>query len=277
MIEIGQYNTLIILRETSVGLYLGDEKGEDVLLPHKYVPEDYDIDTEIEVFVYLDHDERKIATTLTPKILMQQFALLEVAAISEYGAFLDWGLEKHLLLPLALQGQRVEKGQWHIVYMDLDERSDRLYASSKIEKILDNAMLTVAEGDEVDIMFYQETDIGYSVIVNHCHKGLVFKNELFKDVNIGDQQKAYVKLIREENKLDISVQPIGYDNFNAVNSQKVYEELKSNDGFIPLTDKSAPDEIYTSFGISKKAFKKAVGDLYKQRKIVIEEKGIKLV
>lgn len=138
-------------------------------------------------------------------------------------------------------------------------------------------MLSVEKGEEVDIMFYRETEIGYSVIVNHRHKGLVFKNELFKEVNIGDQQKAYVKLIREENKLDISLQPIGYENFNAINTQKLYDDLKSNKGFIPLTDKSAPDEIYKRFGISKKAFKKAVGDLYRQRKIVIEEKGIKLV
>ena len=277
MIEIGEYNTLTILRETSVGLYLGTEGGEDVLLPNKYVPDNYEIDNEIDVFVYLDYDERKVATTLTPKILMKQFALLEVTAVSEYGAFLDWGLEKNLLLPLAEQRQRVEEGRWYIVYMNLDERTNRLYASNKIEKILDNTALSVEEGEEVNVVFYRETDIGYSVIVNHRHKGLVFKNELFKDIKIGDQQKAYVKLIRKENKLDISLQPIGYENFNSINTQKLYDELKSNEGFIPLTDKSAPDEIYKRFGISKKAFKKAVGDLYKQRKIEIEKKGIKLV
>ena len=278
MIEIGEYNTLTILRETSVGLYLGDEEGEeDVLLPNKYVPEKYELDTDIDVFVYLDYDERKVATTLTPKILMKQFALLEVTAVSEYGAFLDWGLEKNLLLPLAEQRQRVEEGRWYIVYMDLDEQTDRLYVSNKIEKILDNKHLSVEEGEQVDIIFYRETEIGYAVIVNHRHKGLVFKNELFVDVKIGDHQKAYVKLIRDENKLDISLQPIGYENFNAVNTQNLYDELKSNEGFIPLTDKSAPDEIYKRFGISKKAFKKAVGDLYRQRKIVIEETGIKLV
>ena len=278
MIEIGEYNTLTILRETSVGLYLGDEEGEeDVLLPNKYVPEKYELDTDIDVFVYLDYDERKVATTLTPKILMKQFALLEVTAVSEYGAFLDWGLEKNLLLPLAEQRQKVEEGRWYIVYMDLDEQTDRLYVSNKIEKILDNKHLSVEEGEQVDIIFYRETEIGYAVIVNHRHKGLVFKNELFVDVKIGDHQKAYVKLIRDENKLDISLQPIGYENFNAVNTQNLYDELKSNEGFIPLTDKSAPDEIYKRFGISKKAFKKAVGDLYRQRKIVIEETGIKLV
>lgn len=277
MIEIGEYNTLTILRETSVGLFLGDEGDEDVLLPNKYVPDDYEIDDEIEVFVYLDYQERKVATTLTPKILMQQFALLEAKAVSDHGTFLDWGLEKHLLVPLMEQRQKMEEGRWYIVYMDLDERTDRLYGSNKIEKILDNEELSVEEGEEVDIMFYRETEIGYSVIVNHRHKGLVYKNELFKEVNIGEQQKAYVKLIREENKLDISLQPIGYENFNSVNTQKLYDELKSNDGFIPLTDKSAPDDIYVRFGISKKAFKKAVGDLYRQRKIVIEEKGIRLV
>jgi len=277
MIEIGKYNTLTILRTTSVGLYLGDEEGEDVLLPNKYVPENYEIDDDIKVFVYLDYDERKIATTLTPKILMHQFALLEVTAVSEHGAFLDWGLEKNLLVPFKEQRQKMEEGRWYIVYLNLDEQTDRLYASNRIEKVLDNEMLSVAKGEEVDIMFFRETEIGYSVIVNHCHKGLVFKNELFKEVNIGDQQKAYIKLVREENKLDISLQPIGYENFNSVNTQKLYDDLKSNDGFIPLTDKSAPDDIYKRFGISKKAFKKAVGELYKQRKIIIEEKGISLV
>ncbi len=277
MIEIGEYNTLTILRRTSAGLYLGDDEGEDVLLPNKYIPENYEINDEIEVFIYLDNSERKIATTLTPKILMQRFALLKVVAISEYGAFMDWGLEKNLLVPFREQGQKMEEGHSYIVYLDFDEQTDRLFASNKIEKLLDNETLYVEEGEEVDIMFYRETEIGYSVIINHWHKGLVYKNELFKDVNIGDEQTAYIKLIREENKLDISLQPIGYENFNAVNTQKLYDDLKSNEGFIPLTDKSAPDDIYERFGISKKAFKKAVGDLYKQRKIVIEEKGIKLV
>jgi len=277
MIEIGKYNTLTILRTAIVGLYLGGEQGEDVLLPNKYVPENYKIDDEINVFVYLDNEERKIATTLKPKILMHQFALLQVKEVSKYGAFLDWGLGKHLLVPFKEQFQKMEEGRWYIVYLDLDEQTDRLYASNRIEKILDNEVVSVKEGEEVDIMFYRETEIGYSVIVNHCHRGLVYNNEIFKNINIGDRQKAYVKLIREENKLDISLQPIGYQNFNSVNTQKLYDDLKSNKGFIPLTDKSAPDDIYKRFAISKKAFKRAVGELYKQRKIVIEEKGIKLV
>lgn len=277
MIEIGEYNTLTILRRATAGLYLGDDEGEDVLLPNKYIPENFRINDELRVFVYLDNGERKVATTLTPKILMQEFAMLKVTEVSKYGAFLDWGLEKNLLVPFNEQVKDMEEGRWYIVYLDLDEQTHRLYASNKVEKILDNDTISVEEGEEVDIIFYRETEIGYSVIVNHRHKGLVFKNEIFKDVNIGDQQKAYIKLIREENKLDISLQPIGYENFNSVNTQKLYDDLKSNEGFVPLTDKSAPDDIYKKYGISKKAFKRAVGDLYRQRKIVIEEKGIKLV
>ncbi len=276
MIEIGQYSELRILRATSVGLYLGDEDGEDVLLPNKYCPEEFEIDDLIKVFVYLDYDERKIATNIIPKIHLKEFALLECTAVSEYGAFMDWGMEKNLLVPFKEQRQNMIVGRWYVVYMDLDEKTDRLFASNKIDKKLDNEMMSVEEGEEVDLMVYHQTKIGFSVIVNNKHKGLVYKNEVFKDLNIGDKLKGYVKTVREENKLDISLQPIGFLNFNSKNSEDIYKALVANDGYIGLTDKSSPDQIYVRFGISKKAFKRAVGDLYKQRKIVIEDKGIRI-
>lgn len=277
MIKIGHYNTLRILRETSVGLFLGDESGEDVLLPNKYVPEEFEIDDMLEVFVYLDYDERKIATNLTPKILMQEFALLEVAAVSEVGAFMEWGLEKHLLVPFKEQRQKMEEGRWYVIYMDLDTTTERLYGSNKIEKRLDNSDLAVEEGDEVEVLIYRKTDIGYSVIINNKHKGLIYENEIFEDLNIGEKKKAWVKKIREENKVDISLQPIGYENAISKHAQLVYDILKENNGFLSLTDKSPPQEIYETFSISKKAFKKAIGDLYKQRKIVISKEGIKIL
>jgi hypothetical protein len=276
LIEIGQYNELKILRETSVGLFLGDEEGEDVLLPNKYVPENYELDDIIRVFVYLDYDERKVATTLTPYIHMNEFALLEVVAVAEVGAFLDWGLEKNLMVPFKEQRQKMEVGRWYVVYMTLDEETHRLYASNRIEKRLRNEELTIEEGDKVDLLIYQKTDLGYSVAVNNQHKGLVFNNEVFTDLNIGDKMKGFIKKIREENKLDISLQPIGYHNFNSKNSEDIYNTLVENGGYLAVTDKSAPDEIYDLFGISKKAFKKAVGDLYKQRKITIETDGIRI-
>ncbi|MFH1319201.1 MAG: S1-like domain-containing RNA-binding protein [Bacteroidota bacterium] len=277
MIEIGKYNKLRILRHTSVGLYLGDESGEDVLLPNKYCPESFNLEDEIEVFVYLDYAERKIATNLTPKIFLNEFSLLKVTAVTDVGAFLDWGLEKGLIVPFNEQRQKMEEGRWYVVYMDLDKKTDRLYASNKIEKLLQNEVLTIEEGEEVELLVLQKTDIGFSVIVNNTHKGLIFENEIFKELNIGDKLNGFVKKIREDKKIDISIHPIGYDNFNDSNSEIVYHTLMENKGFLAITDKSSPDEIYSQFGISKKAFKKAIGALYKQRKVTIQPKGIKLI
>lgn len=276
MIAIGQYNDLEILRETSVGLFLGDEEGEDVLLPNKYVPEHYDIGDQIRVFVYLDYDERKVATTLTPGILLNEFALLEVVDVADVGTFLDWGMEKHLMVPYSEQRVKMEEGRWYVVYLALDEETDRLYASNKLEKWLVNDELTVEEGDEVEILVYRETEIGYSVTVNNQYRGLAYKNEIFKDLRIGDKMTAYVKKIREGNKIDISLHPIGYENFNSKNSEDIYHALEQNRGFLPITDKSDPEVIYHRFHISKKAFKKAIGDLYRQRKITLEDGGIRI-
>jgi len=277
VIEIGKYNSLKILRETSVGLYLGDESGEDVLLPNKYCPENYNIEDEISVFVYLDYAERKIATNLIPKIFLNKFALLKVTDVSEVGAFLDWGLEKDLLVPFREQKLKMEVGRSYIVYMELDQKTNRLYATNKIEKRLKNETLTVEEGEEVRLLVFQKTDLGFSVIVNNLHKGLVFQNEVFRQLRIGDHLNGFVKKIREDNKLDISIQAIGYENFNSPNSEEIYRALVDNNGFLPISDKSSPNEVYAQFGISKKAFKKAIGDLYKQRKIIIKPEGIELV
>jgi len=277
VIAIGEYSELTILRETSVGLFLGDDEGEDVLLPNKYCPEKFDIGDKIRVFVYLDYDERKVATNLTPKINLHEFALLEVTAVANVGAFLDWGMEKNLMVPFKEQRQKMEVGRWYIVYLDIDEQTNRLYASNRIEKRLQNNTLTVAEGDEVEVLVFQKTDIGFSVIVNNAHKGLLFKNEVFTELRVGDKVTGYVKKIREENKIDIALQPSGYINFIESTSEEVYRVLVANRGFLAVTDKSAPAMIYEKFGISKKAFKKAVGDLYKQRKITIEEGCIRVV
>jgi predicted RNA-binding protein (virulence factor B family) len=276
MIEIGHYNNLEILRETTVGLFLGDEDGEDVLLPNKYVPEEYEIGDMLEVFVYLDYDERKVATNLTPLIHLHEFALLEAAIVDDVGAFMDWGLEKQLLVPYKEQRQKLQEGRWYIIYLDIDKKTNRLYGSNKIEKRLDNEELTVGRGEEVEIIVYRETPIGYSVIVNHMHKGLIYKNEVNKELRIGEKRQAYVKMIRDDNKLDISITPIGYQNVNSSNSSLIFTALKSNDGYLEINDKSSPDQIKALFGLSKKAFKKAVGELYRERKIILEEKGIRL-
>ncbi len=278
MIPIGQHQDLTILRHTTVGLFLGDEDGdEDVLLPNKYCPENFEIGVKINVFVYRDHEERIIATNLKPKILLHQFALLRVTSVSNIGAFMDWGLEKELLVPFREQRQKMEEGRWYIVYLDLDKKTDRLYATNKIEKRLKNEPLTVIEGEAVDLIIMKKTDLGFSVIVNQLHEGLIFDSDIFTKLNIGDKIRGYVKQIRDDNKIDISLQPIGFENFNDPNCELILNKLKAQKGFLPITDKSTPEEIHSKFGISKKAYKKAIGTLYKQRKIILQPDGIKLV
>lgn len=276
MIEIGKYNELEILRNTSVGFYLGDDSGEDVLLPNKYCPDNVEQGDKLKVFVYRDHDERKVATTLTPKIQLYDFALLKVTAVSGVGAFLDWGLEKDLMVPFNEQRQKMEEGNWYLVFLSLDKKTDRLFASNKIDKFLQNESLTVKEGDKVDIIVMEKTDLGFSVIVNKEHKGLIFENEIFKPIRVGDKPTGFVKKIRDDNKIDISLQPLGYDKFNDPNCELIQNKLKQHKGFLALTDSSSPATIYSELGISKKAFKKALGALYKQRIIEITSEGIKI-
>ncbi len=277
MIEIGKYNRLKIVRQASVGLYLEDDSGEDVLLPNKYCSENMKMEEFIEVFVYRDSSDVIVATTLTPKILLHEFALLQVNAVTEVGAFLDWGLEKDLMVPFREQRQKMELNRWYIVFLALDKKTDRLYASNKVEKFLQNETISIKEGEEVDLVILQKTDLGFSAIINQKHKGLIFDNEVFKDLNVGDRLNGYIKKIREDNKIDISIQPIGYKNFNDANNALIYKALEGNNGYLPITDRNTPEEIYAQFGISKKAFKRSIGALYKQKKIEIQPEGIKLV
>ncbi|MCX2680120.1 S1-like domain-containing RNA-binding protein [Galbibacter sp. EGI 63066] len=276
MIQIGEYNTLEILRETSVGLFLGDEEGNDILLPNKYVPNDYEIGDTITVFCYLDHEERPVSTTLTPKITKNSFALLHVAETSGIGAFLDWGLEKQLFVPFKEQARKMEAGKWYLVYAFLDEKTNRMVGSSKTNQFLSNEELTITPDEEVDLIISRFTDIGVEVIINEKHKGLVYNNEIFHDLKLGGRQKGYVKKIREGNKVDISLQPIGYKNLEPV-SQKVMDALKRNNGFLGLHDKSDPEDIKAILGMSKKSFKKAIGILYKNRQLLIKDDGIHLI
>jgi predicted RNA-binding protein (virulence factor B family) len=277
MIEQGKHIELKIAKRATFGLYLADASGEEVLLPNKYCSDEMTPGDTIEVFVYKDSEGKKVATTLTPKIFINEFALLEVTAVTGVGAFLDWGLEKELMVPFREQKQKLEMGRWYIVYLDLDKKSDRLYASNRVERFLQNDQISVKEGDKVALVVLQKTDLGYSVIINHAHKGLIFDNEIFQEIRVGDRLNAYVKKIRDDQKIDISIQPIGFRKFNDSNSELIFKKLEENDGFLAVTDKSSPDEIYSQFGISKKAFKKSLGALYKQRKIDIQPDGIKLI
>jgi len=279
MIEIGTYNTLKIAASINEGLMLSHITGEKILMPKKYCSKNFELEDELEVFVFVNKAGDKIATTLHPKIFLYEFGYMKVKAVNSSGAFLDWGMPKDLMVPFAEQERRMILDEWYIVYFDIDDEEDkpRLYASSKIDQWLQNDELKVEVGDEVAVLVIDESDLGYSVIVNHEHRGLIFKNEIFEHLDIGDEFNGYVKKIREDNKIDVSFYPIGFKKANSANSKDIYDALVESKGFIALNDKSTPKDIANEFGISKKAFKKAIGDLYKKRKITIEADGIRLV
>lgn len=276
MIKLGEFNTLEILRSTSVGLFLGDNEGNDILLPNKYIPESYEIGDNLNVFCYLDYEERPIATNIDPDVIVNEFQLLQVAQVNEFGAFLDWGLEKHLLVPFREQRNKMQEGQWYVVYCYLDAKSNRLVASNKLDKFLDNDQLTVRVREEVELIVTRQTDLGYEVIINHKHKGLVYFNEVFKKVSIGDRLTGCIKLIRPDNKIDVSLQPLGEKVLEPA-ANKIYETLEAHGGYLPFHDKSHPDEIRAEFQMSKKTFKKGIGTLFKARKIDIKNDGIHLL
>ncbi|MDT0607361.1 CvfB family protein [Croceitalea rosinachiae] len=276
MIELGNYNTLGVLRSTSVGVFLGDDDGTEILLPNKYVPENVQIDDKLKVFCYLDHMERPIATTLTPHVQRNRFGFLKVAEVNQFGAFLDWGLEKHLLVPFREQRLKMQEGNWYVVFCYLDEQSFRLVASNKLDKFLSNDNLSLQVNDEVSALVSRKTDLGWEVIIDNKHKGLLFYSDVFRPISIGLKLTCFVKHIREDNKIDIALQPIGSKMLDTT-AENIYDELVANNGFLPLNDKSDPELIKKQFQISKKAFKKGIGVLYRNRKILIKDDGIYVV
>lgn len=273
MIALGQFNTLEILRHTSVGLFLGDDDDNDILLPNKYVPETYEIGDKIEVFCYLDYDERPVATNLDPGITVGEFQLLEVVEVNEFGAFLDWGLEKHLLVPFREQRSKMQERQWYVVFCYLDEKSNRLVASNKIDRFVSNDELTVKVRQKVELIITRQTDLGWEVIINNKHKGLVYNNEVFKKIAIGDVMAGVIKEIRPDHKIDVSLQPLGEKILEPA-ANKILETLSAHGGFLALNDKSDPELIREELQMSKKTFKKGIGTLYKARKIEIKADGI---
>lgn len=276
MLNLGEYHTLQIDRDTPPGLFLTNDSGDEVLLPNKYKPESFEIGDNLKVFVYLDHSERPVATTLHPKVKLDEFAMLKCADVSDHGAFLDWGLEKHLFVPFAEQAYKMEVGGTYLIFCFLDEESRRLVASSKVNRYVDNSILTVEEFEEVDLIVTNKTDLGYNMIINDIHLGLLYFDEVFENYQTGDRLKGYIKKIRKDHKIDLTLSKFGYKSIEP-NAQKVYDILKDNNGFLPLHDKSNPDAIYSTFKMSKKAFKKAIGHLYKDKQIeILKGEGIKL-
>ncbi len=273
--NIGEFNTLTILRQRSPGLFLSDDEGNEVLLPNRYVKDSHTEGGQIDVFVYLDNDERPVATTDTPYIKKGEFALLRCNQVNKYGAFLDFGLVKELFCPFKEQAFKMLPGQWYLVYCYLDEDSGRLVASSKTNRFLSNEELTVKKFDEVDLIISHPTDMGMNVIVSQKHSGIIYNSDIYRDLNIGDRLKGIIRKVRSDNKLDVVLSQIGYKSIEP-NSEKIMLKLEASEGFLPLHDKSSPDEIKAELQLSKKGFKKAIGHLYKERLIDIKEDGIYL-
>lgn len=276
MLHIGQTNTLTILRNTSVGMYLGDNENAEILLPKKYIKPEFNIGDEIDVFVYKDSEDRLIATTLTPYAKVGEFAFLKVLSVSRIGAFLDWGLEKDLLVPFKEQRYKMFEGFSYVVYVYLDEVTERVVATNKFNKFLDTDNITVKQGEEVDLLVYDESPLGFNCIINNKHRGLIYNNDVYTDIQPGDKLKGYVKLIRPDKLIDLSLQPIGFKNVLS-STDVILNYLKDHNGTMPFTDKSSPEEIEKVFKMSKATFKKSIGVLYRQRKVTLEKDCVNLV
>jgi predicted RNA-binding protein (virulence factor B family) len=275
MLQLGEFNELTIIRITDFGWFLEDEEENEVLLPNKFVTDDMKAGDQINVFLFKDSEDRITATTQKPLINLNEFASLRVKQINNVGAFLDWGLDKDLFVPFREQPFRMVEGNYYVVRLIHDEKTDRLLASARLNKYLEMDYITVKEGEEVEIIITQETDLGYKAIVEDAHLGLIYRNEVFQPISIGERMNAWVRSVREDGKIDLRLQKEGYGHIEP-SSQDILDALTENDGFLPLYDKSKPEEIVRFFKMSKKTFKKAIGSLYKQRLIVLEDNGIRL-
>ena len=275
MIKVGDYNVLKVLREADFGFYL-DDGAEGVLLPKRFVPEGLKVGDEIKVFIYHDSEGRLIATTQHPKGVVGEIVKLKAITVTNQGAFLDWGLMKDIFVPKSKQLGGMREGAEYLVKIYVDEQTGRVAATEKIEPFLSNENLTVKEKDIVDLVVYRRTDIGYLVIINNKHTGVLHFNEIYQNIGVGDKLKGFIKAIRPENKIDVVAGRPGYNRVED-EAEKILRLLNENNGYLPYHDKSDPDEIYDFFGISKKAFKMATGNLYKQQKITFTKTGIKLL
>lgn len=275
MLQAGKYYTLKIVKFVEFGAYL-DADGDEILLPKRYVPKEAKVDDEIEVFLYHDNESRLIATTDKPIAVAGEIALMKVVDKNKQGAFLEWGIMKDLFLPLSQQRSRINVDHHYIVYLYVDEMTGRMAATEKFEKYLSNDELIVKEKDAVDLLIWEKTDIGYKVIINNKHIGVLHFSDVFRELEYGEKLQGFIKTIRPDNKIDVMVGERGYKRVGG-EAEQILQLLKDNNNYLPYNDKSDPQAIYDFFGISKKSFKMAVGALYKERKIELTQTGIKLV
>lgn len=275
-IKLGEYNQLEVVKEVDFGMYLDGEEAGEILLPTRYVPEDCKPGDWLNVFLYLDNEERLIATTLTPLVKVGEFAYLEVSWINQYGAFLNWGLMKDLFVPFSEQKMKMQVGKKYIIHAHLDDESYRIVASAKVERYLSKGIPDYEPGVEVDILIWQKTDLGFKAIIDNQFSGLLYDSEIFRNLHTGDRLPAYIKQVRPDGKIDLMIDKPGLEKVGDF-SQQLLEFITKQGGLIPFTDKSDATLIYDTFGVSKKTFKKAVGDLYKRRLILISDNGLQLV
>ena len=277
MLKLGKFQFLTAGRVSNHGIYLrSDDGGGEVLLPNKLKPDGLVTGGRIEVFVYNDSEDRLVATTRRPLLELGQYATLRAVDTNRIGAFFDWGLEKDLLVPFREQSRPIEEGEWHVVHLFLDQHTERLVGTTRISRTLSTIGIQVAEGEPVAVLPYHTSDLGINVIVENRYAGLIFHNEAHQQVEIGRELKGYVKAIRADGKLDISLRPPGRQ---AVldSSDVIMEAIRANGGHLPLNDKSPPELISQQLGVSKKVFKQAIGKLYRERRIVIEDDGVRLL
>ncbi|MEH6387890.1 CvfB family protein [Pseudomonas profundi] len=270
MAAIGRFNTLQIVKHTGFGLYLDGGPDGEILLPNRYIPKDQptEVDDWLNVFIYLDSEDKLIATTETPKVQVGEFASLKVAEINRVGLFLDWGLPKDVLLPHSEEKRPLKEGDYCVVYLYLDRHTRRITATAYLDRYLDKLPVRYNPGDEVDLLIVSPTDLGYKAIINHSHWGLIHKNEVFKFLRSGMREKGYIKEIRADGKISLSLQPVGSGAGDQL-QQQILEQLDARQGVLALSDKSPPEAITKAFGVSKGSFKKAIGGLLKQGLIVI--------
>jgi predicted RNA-binding protein (virulence factor B family) len=275
MIQVGTYNTLKVSRKVEFGFYLDDD-DEGILLPKRFAPKTLRIGDEIKVFLYHDSDNRLIATTQEPKGIVGDIVKLTCVSTTEHGAFLDWGLMKDIFVAKSQQLTRMNKGGEYLVKIYIDEQTGRVAATEKIERQISNDELTVQEADEVELYVQRKSELGYVMIINNKHTGLLHSNEVYRNIKIGDRMKGYIKTIRPDNKIDVVLDKPGYARIEK-EEEKIMRLLNEHNGYLPYHDKSDPEDIYSFFGMSKKTFKMALGALYKQHKITFEKTGIKAV
>ena len=272
---LGDYNTLRIARRSDIGLYLDGDQAGEILLPNRYVTQDMQIGDETRVFLYLDQEERLVATTEQPLAKVGDFACLECVWVNQYGAFLDWGLMKNLFCPFREQRQRMETGRRYIVHVHIDQDSYRIMASAKVSKFLSTDHPPYQPGDEADILVWHPTDMGYKVIVDNRYYGLIFRNQVFQPIHTGDRLKAYISNVREDGKLDIALQHTGRQHTQDF-AEELLAYLHDHNGICSLGDKSDADHIRDTFHVSKKTFKRAVGDLYKRHLVMAGDYEVRL-